>query len=100
MSIIPMKFNFADLVAARPVREGRHLSCWEGGYFELQVNINHPCMFCGWWLGNAVCFKGKLLLVSFSLPGRKEGRNEKTWYLEGPSKKQAVRLSVYCVASS
>ena len=74
MSIIPMKFNFADLVTARPVREGRHLSCWcwAGGCFELQVNINHPCMFCGWWLGNVVCFKRKLLVVSFSLPGRKE----------------------------
>ena len=60
MSIILMKFNFADLVAARPVREGRHLSCWGGGCFELQGSL-----------------EGDLVL----------GRMEKTWYLEGPWKK-------------
>jgi len=93
-----MKFNFADLVTARPVREGRHLSCWcwAGGCFELQVNINHPCMFCGWWLGNVVCLSASCCWFHF--PYLKGWRRPDTW--KAPEKKQAVRLSVYCVVSS
>ena len=87
MSIILMKFKFADLVAARPVREGRHLSCWGGGCFELQVNINHPCMFCGWWLGNVVCLSTSCCWFHF--PYLKGWRRPDTW--KAPEKKQAVR---------
>lgn len=95
MSIILMNFKFADLVAARPMREGRHLSCWGGSCRELLVNINHPCMFCGWWLA-MLFFKRKLLLVSFSRPWM-EGR---TWYLEGPSNKLwACQCTALCLSS-
>lgn len=73
MSIILMKFNFADLVTARLVREGRHLSCWGSGCLELLVNINHPCMFCGWWLGNVVCLSASCCWFNF--PTWKEGED-------------------------
>jgi len=68
MSIILKKFNFADLVAARPVREGRHLSCWGGGCFELQGSAS-----CCW----------------FHFPYLKGWRRPSTW--KAPEKKQAAR---------
>jgi hypothetical protein len=74
-----MKFKFADPVPARPMREGRHLSCWLPR--EVLVNINHPCMFCGWWLAMLFIFQAQAAagLVFPVLDGSKG-----TWYFEGP----------------